>query len=440
MERILIVDDDAGFRALVTAILTGDGYAVAAGAGLAEARRLGSDTSFALALTDLELPDGDGLGVLRWFQAHAPETPVIVIAAFGAVASAVEAMKLGAADYLGKPLAGAEDLRLRVRHTLEHRRTARERDLWREQTESRFQAGELIAEDPSMAQPLERAGKVAPTNASVLLTGESGTGKEAMARLIHRNSPRAARVFVAVNCSALAATLIESDLFGHEKGAFTGAAAQHLGRFERAHGGTLFLDEIGDLDANLQTRLLRVLQERSFERAGGNRLVSVDVRILAATNQDLKQRVAEGKFREDLFYFLNTFPIELPPLRDRPFDIPLLARHFLRRAARNLGKPEPYLAPAAVDAMLAYAWPGNVRELENIMERIAILCGRQVAASDLPLSSADPRRPLSWKEIERQAIQAALDRNEGNRTHAARQLGISPRTLQYRIKQSFGQG
>jgi DNA-binding NtrC family response regulator len=439
MERILIVDDDDGFRALLKTILTGDGYQVSTGAGVAEACRQGAVMSFDLALTDLKLPDGDGLDVLRWFQQHAPETPVIMITAFGTVTSAVEAMKLGASDYLGKPLASPEELRLLVRKTLEQRRTARERDLWREQTESRFQSDDLIAEDSAMAPPLELAGKVAPTNATVLLTGESGTGKEVLARLIHRNSSRAARVFVAVNCSALSPTLIESELFGHEKGAFTGAAGQHLGRFERAHGGTLFLDEIGDLDANLQAKLLRVLQERSFERVGGSRLVGVDVRILAATNRDLKNRVGEGKFREDLFYRLNMFPIELPPLRRRPGDIPLLARHFLRRAARNLGKLEPFLAPSAVDALLAYAWPGNVRELENMMERMAILCGAQVTAADLPLGPADPRRPLTWKEIERQAIREALDRNEGNRTHAARQLGISLRTLQYRLKQYFGE-
>jgi len=412
---------------------------VVTGASVADARRLGAGQSFHLALTDLKLPDGDGMEVLRWFQSYAPETPIIMITAFGTVASAVEAMKQGAADYLGKPLASPEELRLLVRDTLEQRRTARERDVWREQTESSFDPGDLIAEDRSMGPPLELARKVAATNATVLLTGESGTGKEVLARLIHRNSTRSGRVFVAVNCAALAPTLIESELFGHEKGAFTGASAQHVGRFERAHGGTLFLDEIADVDLNLQTKLLRVLQERSFERVGGTRLITVDVRILAATNRDLKGRVAEGKFREDLYYRLNMFPIELPPLRERPGDIVLLARHFLGRAARNLGKAEPGLSARAVDALLGYAWPGNVRELENMMERMAILCGEEVGAEDLPIHAGDPRRALSWKDIERQAIQEALDRNEGNRTQTARQLGISLRTLQYRLKQYFGE-
>jgi DNA-binding NtrC family response regulator len=437
MERILIIDDDPGFRTLLETILRDAGYEITAGATTADARNLGANANYQLVLTDLKLPDGDGLDVLRWFQAHAPEVPVIMITAFGTVVSAVEAMKLGAADYLGKPLSSPEELRVLVRNTLEQRRIMRERDVWREQTESRFDPGDLIAQDPSMALPLELARKVALTNATVLLTGESGTGKEVLARLIHRNSSRSESVFVGVNCAALAPSLIESELFGHEKGAFTGAGVQHLGRFERAHGGTLFLDEIGDLDANLQSKLLRVLQERSFERVGGSRLITVDVRILAATNLDLKRKVADGTFREDLFYRLNMFPIDLPPLRRRPADIRLLARHFLRRGARNLGKPEPMLSASAIDALLSYAWPGNVRELENMMERMAILCGEEVTAAELPIGPADPRRPLRWKEIERQAIQEALDRNAGNRTHAARQLGISLRTLQYRLKEYF---
>jgi DNA-binding NtrC family response regulator len=439
MEHILIIDDDPGFRTLLETILRDTGYDVTAGATAADARRLGTSSNYQLALTDLKLPDGDGLDVLRFFQTHAPEVPVIMITAFGTVVSAVEAMKLGAADYLGKPLASPEELRVLVRNTLEQRRIMRERDVWREQSESLFDPGDLIATDASMALPLELARKVAATNATVLLTGESGTGKEVLARLIHRNSSRSENVFVGVNCAALAPSLIESELFGHEKGSFTGAGAQHLGRFERANGGTLFLDEIGDLDANLQTKLLRVLQERSFERVGGTRLITVDVRIMTATNRDLKRRVADGKFREDLFYRLNMFPIDLPPLRQRPADIRLLARHFLRRGARNLGKAEPALTPAALDVLLSYAWPGNVRELENMMERMAILCGDEVTAPDLPISPADPRRPLRWKEIERQAIQEALDRNAGNRTHAARQLGISLRTLQYRLKEYFNE-
>jgi len=278
---------------------------------------------------------------------------------------------------------------------------------------------------------------VAPTNANVLLTGESGTGKEVLARCIHANSPRADRVFVPVNCAALSPTLIESELFGHEKGAFTGAVAQHAGRFERAHGGTLFLDEIGELDGNLQSKLLRVLQERTFEKVGGRRQISVDVRLIAATNRDPKRMVAEGSFREDLYYRLNTFPLEIPPLRERPADIPALARFFLARAAKNFGKPEMELTKEAMDSLMGHDWRGNVRELENVMERMAILCERQVRAEDLPFGEhgSPLEQPTRWKDIERLAIEEALRRNHGNRTRAAKQLGISLRKLQYRLKE-----
>ena len=269
----------------------------------------------------------------------------------------------------------------------------------------------------------------------MLITGESGTGKELIARCIHKNSPRSQKIFVAVNCAALAPSLIESELFGHEKGAFTGTAGQHLGRFERAHGGTLFLDEIGELDGNLQAKLLRVLQEKAFERVGGTREIAVDVRVIAATNRNLKQSVADGRFREDLYYRLNTFPIEVPPLRDRPSDIPRLARFFLGRAARNLAKPHLVLTPEAEKVLLAYGWPGNVRELENTMERVAILCDDVIEPDDLPVTSSGPARPVLFRDIERQAIEDALRENDGNRTKTARQLAISLRTLQYRLKE-----
>jgi transcriptional regulator with GAF, ATPase, and Fis domain len=269
----------------------------------------------------------------------------------------------------------------------------------------------------------------------VLISGESGTGKELIARCIHKKSSRAEKIFVAVNCAALSPSLIESELFGHEKGSFTGAAGQHLGRFERAHAGTLFLDEIGELDGNLQAKLLRVLQEKTFERVGGTREIAVDVRVIAATNRNLRQSVADGKFREDLYYRLNTFPIEVPPLRERPSDIPKLARFFLGRAALNLGKPHLVLTPEAEKVLLAYGWPGNVRELENTMERVAILCDDVIEPDDLPVTTSGPARPVLFKDIERQAIEDALRTNDGNRTKTARQLGISLRTLQYRLKE-----
>ncbi|MFB3828737.1 MAG: sigma-54-dependent transcriptional regulator [Bryobacteraceae bacterium] len=439
METILVVDDDPGFRRLLNAILTGEGYCVETAGTVRDALAMAARKGYGLVLSDLKLPDGEGLAVLRWFAERAPETPVIMITAFGTVASAVDAMKLGAVDYIGKPLSSPEELRILVRRALERSQAEREREVLREIDTARFTCESLIAEDPSMVEVLEMARKVAPTNATVLIAGESGTGKEVLARCIHANSPRAKRVFVAVNCAALSPTLIESELFGHEKGAFTGAAAQHQGRFERAHQGTLFLDEIGELDGNLQAKLLRVLQERTFERVGGTRQITVDVRVIAATNRDLRQMVSEGGFREDLYYRLNAFPLELPALRHRPADILPLARFFLARAARNLRKPALELSPEAAEALALHAWPGNVRELENAMERVAILCDGRVEARDLPMERYRPGapsgRPQQWKDIERRAIEDALRANHGNRTRAAKQLGISLRTLQYRLKE-----
>jgi DNA-binding NtrC family response regulator len=435
METILIVDDDAGFRSLMETILRGEGYEVDSAGSVGEARAQGERRSYHLVITDLKLPDGSGLDVLRHWKQEMPETPVVMITAFGSVASAVEAMKLGAVDYLGKPLSSPDELRLVVKSALERQQAERERDALREQENARFGCGELIAADPRMQRVMELVAKVAPTQATVLVMGESGTGKELIARCIHANSPRAQRVFMAVNCAALSPTLIESELFGHERGAFTGAVGQHIGRFERAHGGTLFLDEIGELDASLQAKLLRVLQDRTLERVGGTRQISVDVRVVAATNRNLRQMVSEGKFREDLFYRLNTFPIELPPLRERPGDIRRLARHFLERAGRNLGKTGLKLSPEAETVLLTYSWPGNVRELENTMERLAILCDGTIEVDDLPVSGSGPVRPVLFKDIERKAIEDALRENDGNRTRTAKQLGISLRTLQYRLKE-----
>jgi len=434
METILIVDDDAGFRKLLEAILRGEGYAVETAAFVAEALKAGERRSFDLVISDLKLPDGDGLAVLRWWNGHMPETPVIMITAFGTVATAVDAMKLGAVDYLGKPLSSPDELRMLVRKTLDERALEGQCEVLREEESRRFSVDGLIAEDTRMLRVLELVRRVAPTNATVLLTGESGTGKELIARAIHRHSPRGQKVFVPVNCAALSPSLIESELFGHERGAFTGATGQHTGRFERAQGGTLFLDEIGELDAGLQAKLLRVLQDRTFERVGGTRQITVDVRVIAATNRNLKEQVAAGKFREDLYYRLNAFPIELPPLRERPSDVARLARFFLDRAARNLGKPQLALTPEALKVLGAYDWPGNVRELENTMERVAILCDGVIEPDDLPITSTGPARPVLFKDIERRAIEDALEANGGSRTLAARQLGISVRTLQYRLK------
>lgn len=435
METVLVVDDDPGFGKLLATILRGQQHEVVVASSVDEALAEAGRRSFDLVLCDLKLRDGEGIAVLRWFHERAPETPVIMITAFGTVASAVEAMKLGAVDYIGKPLGSPEELRLLVRRTLDQSRIASERELLREEQQRAFNCGSLIGQDLSFTRVLQMAAKVAPTNATVLVLGESGTGKELLARCIHANSPRAGRAFVAVNCAALSPTLIESELFGHEKGSFTGAVAQHQGRFERAHGGTLFLDEIGELDGNLQAKLLRVLQERTFERLGGMRQITVDVRVIAATNRDLKEMVREGKFRQDLYYRVSTFPLEVPALRERRGDIMPLARFFLAQSARSLGKKQAGLSPEAETALLAYDWPGNVRELQNVIERAAILSDDTVSIRDLPLPARQAASPLSWREIERKAIEDALHMHRGNRAKAAKQLGISLRTLQYRLKE-----
>lgn len=434
MERILVVDDDAGFCKLLATILSGEGYSVETAASVAEALRASERANFHLVLTDLRLPDGDGIEILsRWRERD--DTPFVVITAFATVSSAVEAMKKGAADYLTKPLGSPEQLRILVRKILAQREVTRERDLLREREDAEFSCAKLVAEDSRMTRVIELVRKVAPTDATVLITGETGVGKELVARCIHDHSARAGRIFVPVNCAALSPTLIESELFGHEKGSFTGATGQHPGRFERAHGGTLFLDEIGELDTGLQAKLLRVLQERTFERIGGVRPITVDVRVLAATNRNLRGMVSEGKFREDLYYRLSSFPVEIPALRDRAGDIPVLARSLLDRAARKLGRKTPTLSSEAIECLRSYAWPGNVRELENMMERVAILCEGVVGPDDLLIPESAPARPVAFREIERAAIENALAENAGNRTRAARQLGISVRTLQYRLKE-----
>jgi two-component system response regulator FlrC len=451
-ERILIVDDDPGFRRLLETILRGEGYRVESAGSVRDGMAAARGTQFPLVLSDLKLPDGDGIQLLRWLRENSPGTAVVMITAFGTVGTAVEAMKLGAEDYLGKPLASPDELRLLVRRTLERRDMAQEREALVEQQDA-VPCAELIAEDPAMRAVLQLVSKVAPTDATVLITGESGTGKELIARCIHRQSQRAGHVFVAVNCAALTASLIESELFGHEKGAFTGAASQHLGRFERANKGTIFLDEIGELDANLQAKLLRVLQERMLERVGGTREIEVDVRVVAATNRNLLQMVSEGRFREDLYYRLNLFPVPLPALRERPGDILPLASAFFARAVKRLGKPPAAISPQAAEILRAYSWPGNVRELENLMERAAILSEGGLLPADLPglaprMGSGEPASGFlqertstgkTVRELEKQAILAALKDNQGNRTRSAAQLGISLRTLQYRLKE-YGLG
>ncbi len=436
---ILVVDDDLGFRSLIETILRSEGYSVDTAHNAAAARKACGQKRYRVVISDLKLPDGSGLDVQNWFAKNSPATAFALITGFGSVATAVEAMKRGAVDYLEKPFRSPEELRRLVQRALALEPSPLECATL---APDGFACETLIARDPKTLKTLSLARKVAPTSATVLLLGESGTGKEVLARCIHLNSKRSAGPFVAVNCAALAPSLIESELFGHEKGSFTGAVDRHAGVFERANGGTIFLDEIGELDSGLQAKLLRVLQERSFERVGGGKTVQVDVRVVAATNKDLPALASQGRFRSDLYYRLSTFPIEIPPLRDRPGDLDALAVLFLINSAQRMEKPVPEFTPAARQKLRSYSWPGNIRELENVMERAAILADDSVEAEHLVLVEARPSagvfassEGLNMREIERQAIEEALRKHSGNRTHAARELGISLRTLQYRLKE-----
>ena len=437
---ILVVDDEPAMRLLVTSVLRDEGHDVTAAASGEEALQLVAKRHYHLVITDLKMPGISGLEVLETMRRDDPETAVILLTAFGTVEGAVEAMRKGAAHYLLKPLANPDELRLAVRRVLEERRVADEAATLRQATEAVFPFGEIIAGDPKMQAVLDLARSVAPADSTVLLTGETGTGKELIARAIHHWSPRADRAFVAVNCAALAETLLESELFGHEKGAFTGAVAQRRGRFELAHGGTLFLDEVGEMSPALQAKLLRVLQERTLERVGGTKTVTVDVRVIAATNRDLQQMVVEKRFRDDLYYRLSVFPIVLPPLRERPADILPLAEHILRHVSRRLGKPIMGFSEEARRLLQEYGWPGNIRELQNVVERATILCGEDRIASALlslasPPAASSATTPKTLKEWEREAILAALTTHSGNRRKAAEQLGIGLRTLYSRLRE-----
>jgi two-component system, NtrC family, response regulator AtoC len=435
--RVLVAEDDASMRRLFVRILAEEGYEVeAAEDGIAAIARLARP--FDLVVTDLKMPGADGMQVLEATRRKHPGTPVVVITAFGSIPGAVDAMRLGAFDYLAKPLSDPRALREVARRALEARAGAADAP------------SEPIAEDPAMKRVVEQARRVAPRDTTVLLLGESGTGKEVIARLLHAGSPRRAGPFVAVNCAALTESLLESELFGHERGAFTGATARHEGRFEQADGGTLFLDEIGETSAALQAKLLRVLQEHALVRVGGEQQVSVDVRVIAATNRDLGVAVASGAFREDLYYRLAVFPIQIPPLRERRADILPLAEHFLALLSRGASRTPPSLSREARELLQAHRFPGNVRELENVIERALILSGGgPISPEELGLGSA-PRTvdgdvgaaaipgadggAGTLKEMERRAILAALEAEDGNRRRAARRLGIALRTLQYKIK------
>jgi DNA-binding NtrC family response regulator len=438
--NILVVDDDAMMRSFFSAVLKEEGYAVEeAGGGRQGLEALGR-SDFDLVLTDLRMPDLSGLDFLREGRKARPGARWVIVTAYGSIGSAVEAMRAGASDYLTKPLRDPEELRHVVRRVLREAESADRISLLSEEIGRRFPPQETVFLGEGMREVRRLVHEVAPTTATVLVTGQSGTGKELVARMIHDLSPRKERPFVPVHCAALPETLLESELFGHERGAFTGAVATRKGRFELSDGGTIFLDEIGDLSPGIQVKLLRVIQERRFERVGGTRTITVDVRVVAATNRDLKAEVAAGRFREDLYYRMNVFPVALPPLAARADAILPLAEHFAAKFAAAFAKAVPGFTAAARSALTGYRWPGNVRELQNVIERAVILARGEIDASMLNLDVGVSRDPLPPGEgalqvSERETIRKVLAETGGNRTQAARILGITLRTLHYRIKE-----
>jgi DNA-binding NtrC family response regulator len=439
--RILIVDDESNARAALSEILREDGFATDTAADGFKA--LGKLDEFApdVILTDLKMPGLDGIAFMEKARAAAPGAVFVVMTAFGTISSAVDAMKKGAENYLLKPL-DPEALGAVVDRAMEKARLVQEARRLRDRLRERNALSHIVSSDPKMQVVLELVAQVGPSKASVLVTGESGTGKELIAEAIHAASPRAKSPFVRLHCAALSESLLESELFGHERGAFTGAFSRREGRFKQADGGTLFLDEIGEIPPAVQVKLLRFLQERAFERVGGNETLRVDVRIIAATNRDLGAEIKKGTFREDLFYRLNVVAVELPALRDRRADVPALASFFLRRYASENGKTIETFADDALAALLEYRWPGNVRELENVVERAVVLCDghriekKHLSPTVVPAEDGESLPPIPGStiaDLERYAILKTLEACGGSTSKAATVLGVSPRKIQYKL-------
>jgi len=446
--RILIVDDELPQLELIGGFLKKQGFDAVEAEGGEQALQIFRQESFDLVLTDQKMPKMSGLELLKAIRALNPEAAVIVMTAYGSIETAVSAIKEGASDYLTKPLNLGELLH-RIETVKERNRLITENRDLREALHERIRIEGIIGESGHMQEVLSLVRRVAPSEATVLIRGESGTGKELIAQAIHYASPRASRPLVRLNCAALPETLLESELFGHEKGAFTGAYATRKGRFELANGGSLFLDEIGDLRLHLQAKLLRVLQEKEFERVGSSRPIPVDVRILAATHRDLEKLIQEGQFREDLYYRLNVVTVVLPPLRERRQDIPPLLNHLVKAFAEKNGKTIKGFTQEARDALLRYDYPGNVRELENIVERATVITRDEVIGrSDLPLTVQTSEKvddkgtniTAVVEGLERKMIKDALAQSDGVQTRAADKLGITERALRYKLKKYGFQG
>ena len=465
MPTVLIVEDEPKMLRLLELNLSDEGYTTRSAASAEAALSLLRQESVDLVLTDLRLPGMDGLEFLQAAKRVSAALPVVVMTAYGTVETAVEAMKAGASDYVLKPFS-LEEVKLIIRKELDVHHLREENRSLREALGRRYEFKNIIARSPKMQEALATVERVAPTNSTVLLGGESGVGKDLIARAIHQHSRRASGPFVKINCTAIPENLLESELFGYEKGAFTGAVASKPGKFELADKGTVFLDEIGDVPGAIQVKLLRVLQEREFERLGGTRTLKVDVRLVAATNRDLRAALEQGTFREDLYYRLNVVPISIAPLRERKEDIPYLVDHFIARFAREAGKPIEGITPAAMKLLTAFHWPGNVRELENIIERaVALFAGRVIDVGDIQLdvspwqppqadlalatgpaaganstgpNAASPAAPflpdgMTLEQYEDEIIREAVRRAGGNKSQAARLLGLSRNALRYRL-------
>ena len=452
MSRILVIDDHETMRSGVRVALQRQGHDVVAVADGTTGVKALEGEDFDLVITDYKMDGLDGLGVLEKIAEKSLDVDVIVMTAYGNVDLAVEAMKKGAADFVSKPFS-PDVIQLKVRNVLSHRdvrvsheRLKEENAYLKSEIDGQFNFGQMVGSDPSMDDLFKLVQKAGPIDSVVLVLGESGTGKELVARAIHQASPRTNGPFVKVNCGALPKDLVEGELFGHEKGAFTGAVKEKRGRFELADGGTIFLDEVGDLPLDAQVKLLRVLQEKEFERLGGEKTLHVDVRVIAATNRALKEMVAQGEFREDLYYRLDVIPISLPPLRKRRSDIPQLVEHFLQKKSQQLGLPCKNLTDAALSVMKTYHWPGNVRELENLIERLLVLSdGEEIGVTDLPFGASEEVAEVVEAHgeslalnarldgLERDLILQALEKAEGVKTRAAEILGVKTSALYYKL-------
>ena len=454
-ETILIVDDDKGFRVATLALLKDSGYMVTAAANGKEAKKILTEERVDLVLSDLVMEGMNGIELLQWIRASVPGTPVMMITGFGSINTAVEAMRLGAYDYITKPCDN-DELLIKIRRVLQEQQKDRELRRLREEIREQYSFGNIISKNERMNKIFKLVNQVCETDVTVLVLGETGTGKELLAKAIHYNSTRKNKPFVVITCSALSETLLESELFGHEKGAFTGAQKLRIGKFEDAQGGTVFLDEVGDVPLHLQTKLLRVLQEKEIERVGGNRPIPVDVRVIAATNRNLSEMMKTGAFREDLYYRLNVFPLQLPPLRDRMDDMPILIEHFLQKHATLSNGTARRLSPAATAMMMGHDWRGNIRELENVIRRAIIQTeGEIIQAVDLPATAPGDVRPyvprsaesgeIPFKEYikkitydaESKYLVDMLERHQGNIKVIAELMDVDRKTI-YRKIEEFG--